>query len=271
MARRRGRAKGRRRPSMRRDTRNRLLEAAEALFADHGFKGVSLRTINERAGARNTSAAHYHFGSKGELIRAVFARRMDALNGARMQLLDAAEAALPPGRDLLVAAIRAIVQPTAALLTDASGAGRNYVHLMVRAANDPAIGPPLLRTPSYQDVARRFFAIATRALPDVPPPVVVFRMRLGLALGIHALGDIDRFLRQPDGSIDAGTLDLFVDHLIDYLVGGLTACPSRTQGWFPGVLRGRSENVGVRGLCHVRRFIPPIRLTMTAAARLGQS
>ncbi len=33
----------------------------------------------------------------------------------------------------------------------------------------------------------------------------------------------------------------------------------RTQGWFPGVLRGRSENVGVRGLCHVRRFIPPIR------------
>ncbi len=34
---------------------------------------------------------------------------------------------------------------------------------------------------------------------------------------------------------------------------------TRTQGWFPGVLRGRSANVGVRGLCHVRRFIPPIR------------
>ncbi len=35
---------------------------------------------------------------------------------------------------------------------------------------------------------------------------------------------------------------------------------ARTQGWFPGVLRGRSEKVGVRGLCHVRRSIPPIRL-----------
>ena len=67
-----------------RATADRLLDAAERLFAEAGFRAVSLRAINEAAGARNTSASHYHFGSKEALVDAVFARRMDALNRARM-------------------------------------------------------------------------------------------------------------------------------------------------------------------------------------------
>jgi AcrR family transcriptional regulator len=49
-------------------TRERLLDTAERLFATHGLHAVSLRTINTEAGARNVSAAHYHFGSKTGVI-----------------------------------------------------------------------------------------------------------------------------------------------------------------------------------------------------------
>ena len=44
-------------------TAERLLLAAERLFAARGVDGVSLRQVNVEAGQRNLSAAHYHFGS----------------------------------------------------------------------------------------------------------------------------------------------------------------------------------------------------------------
>jgi len=55
------------------DTVERILDAAEALFAERGFAETSLRTITSTAGV-NLAAVNYHFGSKKDLIQAVFAR-----------------------------------------------------------------------------------------------------------------------------------------------------------------------------------------------------
>ena len=55
------------------DTVNRILDAAEVLFAERGFTETSLRTITSTAGV-NLAAVNYHFGSKKELIQAVFER-----------------------------------------------------------------------------------------------------------------------------------------------------------------------------------------------------
>ena len=48
-------------------SRQRLLDAAERLFAEHGFHGVSLRTITAEAGM-NLAAANYYFGGKEGLF-----------------------------------------------------------------------------------------------------------------------------------------------------------------------------------------------------------
>jgi AcrR family transcriptional regulator len=55
------------------DTIENILNAAEALFAERGFSETSLRTITSAAGV-NLAAVNYHFGSKKELIQAIFAR-----------------------------------------------------------------------------------------------------------------------------------------------------------------------------------------------------
>ncbi len=60
------------------DTVERILDAAEALFAERGFAETSLRTITSTAGV-NLAAVNYHFGSKKELIQAVFARFLSPL------------------------------------------------------------------------------------------------------------------------------------------------------------------------------------------------
>jgi AcrR family transcriptional regulator len=53
------------------ETRERLLEAAGAVFAEHGFRDATIREICEKAKA-NVAAVHYHFGDKEELYAAVF-------------------------------------------------------------------------------------------------------------------------------------------------------------------------------------------------------
>ncbi|NUS83332.1 MAG: helix-turn-helix transcriptional regulator, partial [Streptomyces sp.] len=73
-------------------TRDRLLDAAERLFGEHGFAATSLRTVTVAAEA-NVAAVNYHFGSKEGLLRAVVERAMAAVNGERLRLLEELRAA----------------------------------------------------------------------------------------------------------------------------------------------------------------------------------
>ena len=74
------------------DTKERLLDAAETLFGDRGVAAVSVRDITAAAGA-NIAAVNYHFGSKDGLLQAVINRRMEPLNAERLRLLDLVESA----------------------------------------------------------------------------------------------------------------------------------------------------------------------------------
>src|SRR5580692_2063793 len=67
--------------------KERILDAAERLFARHGFYGVSVRDITEAAGV-DVALVGYHFGSKRELFAAVFQRRAELLNPERLAMLE---------------------------------------------------------------------------------------------------------------------------------------------------------------------------------------
>ena len=71
-------------------TKTRILDAAEELFAQAGYEGVSLRQITRMAGVE-LALANYHFGPKSALFLAVVQRRASELNHERLQLF----AALP--------------------------------------------------------------------------------------------------------------------------------------------------------------------------------
>src|SRR4030095_7792270 len=72
------------------ETRTRILDAAEELFMLHGFEGTSMRLLTSKAGV-NLAAVNYHFGSKDALIEALFRRRLDPMNAARIAELERLE------------------------------------------------------------------------------------------------------------------------------------------------------------------------------------
>jgi AcrR family transcriptional regulator len=66
---------------------DRLIDAAEMLYATHGIGGASLRQISSAAGTANNYAVQYHFGDMGGLIRAVLEKRTPEIERRRAALL----------------------------------------------------------------------------------------------------------------------------------------------------------------------------------------
>src|SRR5436190_23125118 len=72
------------------ETRERILDTAERLFADRGYGATSLRSIIAAAEV-NLAAVHYHFHTKEALLDAVLKRRLEPVNRERLALLDECE------------------------------------------------------------------------------------------------------------------------------------------------------------------------------------
>ena len=109
-------------------TKERILGAAEELFAQHGFAGTSLRQVTSRADV-NIAAVNYHFGSKENLVNEVFRRRMDDMTAARLALLERALVERPGELEPILAAF---VEPALALAQDRQGGGA-FVRVIARA------------------------------------------------------------------------------------------------------------------------------------------
>ena len=127
----------------------------------HGFEGTSMRLLTAKAGV-NLAAVNYHFGSKDALIEAVFRRRLDPMNAARIAELDRLEK--EAGGTAARAAtqiIRAFVGASLRMIEDARGGGRNFIRLLGRTYTEPAEADP--RRSSASCTRRRWSASRRRS------------------------------------------------------------------------------------------------------------
>lgn len=77
--------------SKERDSRTKMILSAEALFAQGGIDGISLRRIAASSGQKNHHAVQYHFGSRDGLVQAIFDYRMQQMDARRMEMFAVAE------------------------------------------------------------------------------------------------------------------------------------------------------------------------------------
>ncbi|MCA9511410.1 MAG: TetR family transcriptional regulator [Myxococcales bacterium] len=170
--------------------RDRLLDAAEALFAERGYAGTSMRAVTQAAGL-SVSAANYHFGSKPELLRAVCARALAPLEAARNAAFDALEArtratgCAPSVEDV----VRAFVAPAAAP-SDALRAGSRSV--AARLFADPPDVVVALKEQLFGETSRRAMAALARALPECGERDVALAFQLMVGSFVHVVsGQLD--------------------------------------------------------------------------------
>ena len=201
------------------ETRTRILDAAEELFMQQGFGGTSMRLLTSKAGV-NLAAVNYHFGSKDALIEAVFRRRLDPMNVARIAALEALEAGGTPDADAI---IRAFVGASLRMLEDAKG-GRNFIRLHGRTYTEPAKGIRHLIGQMYAPTMQRYKAALERALPQMPREELVWRMHFMFGTLAYTLAATDTVQliagSKPEDRYDARLLE---DRLTAFLAAGLNA------------------------------------------------
>jgi AcrR family transcriptional regulator len=100
-------------------TRDALLMTALEEFARIGVAAASIAQITQKAGARNSSALHYHFGSKDELIRRLVGFVQDWFDQTRQANLAALEAQRRSGVQVtLEQALRWFIEPYVRIITE---------------------------------------------------------------------------------------------------------------------------------------------------------
>ena len=203
------------------ETRTRILDAAEELFMQHGFEGASMRLLTARA-AVNLAAVNYHFGSKHALIEAVFRRRLDPMNAARLAALEKLEAESRPADPERI--IRAFVGESLRMIEDAKGGGRNFIRLLGRTYTEPAKPIRALIGQLYVPVMARFKAAFERALPQMPPDELVWRMHFMFGTLSYTLAATDTVQLiagcKPEDRHDARLMEA---RLTAFLAAGLLA------------------------------------------------
>ena len=73
------------------ETKRRLVDTAERLFAEQGVEQVTLVDVSREAGQKNRNAAQYHFGDRVGLINAVLDKHSQIIAEQRKTLLDQLE------------------------------------------------------------------------------------------------------------------------------------------------------------------------------------
>lgn len=204
-------------------TKERLLDAAEALFMEHGFEATSLRLITAKAGA-NLAAANYHFGSKEAMFEAVLTRRLDPMNQERVELLDRFEAEtapMPLGCDRILAAL---FIPALRLARDPALGGNNFLRLLGRAYADPA---PFIRrflSEQYAQMIARFKAAFGRALPHLPKKELSWRLHFIMGALSYTLAGTDALkIISELNPLATDNDEILLRRLAPFLLAGLNA------------------------------------------------
>jgi AcrR family transcriptional regulator len=201
------------------ETREKLIVAAENLFALHGYQGVSVRAIAAAAGV-NWSLLGYYFRGKEGLLFEVYRRHCNALNAERFQLLKAARAECQPPQ--LEKVIEAFVLPALSIAQTRAGEVSFSRLRAVLAAEDSKLLDQLV-TENFDSSSAQFIDAFCECLPELPRDEVLWRFHFMLGTIYYTASGPHRIKAFSEGRCDPANVSENVKHLIPFLAAGFRA------------------------------------------------
>lgn len=205
------------------DTKGKILDAAEALFADRGFHRTSLREITASAGV-NLASVNYHFGSKDQLIQAIFARRLGPINEARLAALDRLEKQPVSAPVPLEQLVESFVGPALRLCHQWDQVGP-VSRLLGNVMNQPDARLKRQFVDQFRVVIERYSTALSRALPNLSAEEIHWRFLFMAGLMAHTIlwtHDMPALPGVPSLGTD---IEATIEHLIGFTCAGLRSDP----------------------------------------------
>jgi AcrR family transcriptional regulator len=220
-------------PRPKRTTKDKLMDAAEKLFARRGFHGVSLREITAEAGV-DLALVNYHFGTKKKLLAEVIERRGQVLNAERLQQLAAVRLAATPQAPATEAVIGAFLNPILDRLAHAGAGWHSYFALLAYVNNSPEWGCTMI-SKAFDAVVREFIQALMDSLPGASAEDIYWGYNFltgALTLSLAETGRLDLLsgglCRSNDVAALRARLVPYVSAGLRGLASGAHAAPARS-------------------------------------------
>jgi AcrR family transcriptional regulator len=204
------------------DTKGKILDVAERLFADQGFSPTSLRQITSQAGV-NLAAVNYHFGSKDTLIESVISRRMEPINKARLESLGRLEAEADEQGPALEEIVEAFIAPPLRMSHAARKDSSIFMRLMGRVMSEPGEHAKMIFAESLRETVQRFTTALGRSLPGLSQADILWRLVFMAGTMVHTMSMSGHLHKLTGGLCDTSDVEAIIKRLIPFLTAGLTA------------------------------------------------
>ena len=204
------------------ETKERILLAAQKLFAEKGFEAVSLRKITTEALA-NVAAVNYHFGSKEALIDEVIVQHTLPVMKERMRLLDEAEKKFQIGVVPVDVILDAFMRPFLTVMQESGESRELFCKFMGRCMSERGDKIPTEALRIAQRVVKRVITMLSDALPDVGTEVLTWRLHFCFGVMAHTLMHEDMLKTVSKGTSGDPDFETTLQRMIDYCKGGLKA------------------------------------------------
>lgn len=198
-------------------TRARILDAAENEFADHGFDGVSVRQIAQRAEVP-VALINYHYGSKEGLYRAIFEMRAPMIIDQRIAGLRLAE--MEPDQDRKVEMIvKAVLVPN--LHMRSTEKNSSYARILAREVADPKSHNRKVIAEFFDPIAHKVLDALQTALPDRTVEEINWGYQAMLGAMVYIMADTGRISRLSGGRCDPEDEMATATHLVALMKAAL--------------------------------------------------
>jgi AcrR family transcriptional regulator len=208
------------------ETRKRVIEAAEKLFALRGIEGVSIRDITQAADV-NLAAINYHFGTKNALAAEVFKKTIEPLNAQRLKLLDGIEKKAGVRPPALEAVLEAMIRPAVERGFDHQQDNETFLKLSGRCLSEPNAEIEQIVRAHFEKLIRRFDAAFLRALPGLDPEELFWRIKFMVGALHYSLLTCGKQKNLPVKLRKALDAEGLIQRLVIFTAAGLRAAVSR--------------------------------------------
>lgn len=211
-------------------TRQRILDAAERLFAERGIGSVSLREINTAAGQRNNSALHYHFDDRDGVLRAMADRHMPAINARQAELFAQAEESGRIGE--LDVFVDTNLRPFAEYLRYGASA-RAWIIVASELAAHPRTDIGVITAEATPAAVATGAPVFARLAARTNEQFALHRIRTLSEAALHVIADRARHEDAADRTRELVPLEVFIEDLLAMMVAALDApAPVSAQAGF---------------------------------------
>ena len=203
------------------DASNRLLDAAEALFCEKGFDGVSMRELTAAAGC-NLAAVNYYFGGKDKLYAEMFRRQFEMMIQGHLDTIDRVMSEPDLSLEKL---LKVIIEPPIRRATSTEAKGQ-VLKLLVREVLNQQIDPELV----VKDMKEKFFdrlgRVFMQLVPELPEEKIILVVMSFDGVILHTF----LFMEFYQKTVPDLTIDGLIDHMVRFVAAAIRGYAVPTAG-----------------------------------------